>query len=540
MGSPRYFTLRWAPDASAYAFLSRDRGGEGTPSHTRVVVVDPVEGDLRTVGEASTGVAAVAWSGGSELLVRARSLAADRTSDRADWWGLDPDDGWKNLTEGMETVPEELLPVPGGAAGVAEGDLWRIDSERGAERLTEEWEASVRGIAWPASPRLPGGDPPGARRAPGGPIGLLVGARDGPEIRAARIEGSRLRDVKRIPVPEGAPRDVSFSNGAATFARSNDEGTWLGVTRGSIHSGAVDTIMTADRWLAEVEPGEARRLTYPGSDGEEQTAWIILPPGGEDEGPHPTVVSIYPGRTYGESAPGSVRLNRPVGIGALQLLASRGYAVLLPSVPLEERSHDGRPSLRDAVLPAVERAVDEGLADVDRLGAMGHSYGGYGVNHLVSQTDRFRAAVSSAGMSHLRSHYGTFDARARYGHISDPRAFQLATAGYYESGQGRMGAPPFEAPERYREASPLTYVDDVETPLLLIHGDQDFVAVQQAEMFFNELARAGKRVRLARYAGEGHTIHGRANVLDMWDRIFDWFDELLQKRPERPSGSSRS
>ncbi len=76
------------------------------------------------------------------------------------------------------------------------------------------------------------------------------------------------------------------------------------------------------------------------------------------------------------------------------------------------------------------------------------------------------------------------------------------------------------------KASPLTYVADVDTPLLMIHGDEDFVPIQQAEMFFTELLRRGNRARLVRYSGEGHTVSGRANVLDMWEQIFRWWKEF--------------
>lgn len=87
--------------------------------------------------------------------------------------------------------------------------------------------------------------------------------------------------------------------------------------------------------------------------------------------------------------------------------------------------------------------------------------------------------------------------------------------------------PPWEDMDRYVRNSPLTYVERVNTPILIIHGDQDPVPIQQAEEFFTALLRQGKRARFARYFGESHIIKGRANVLHRWNLTFEWFDEYL-------------
>jgi dipeptidyl aminopeptidase/acylaminoacyl peptidase len=73
--------------------------------------------------------------------------------------------------------------------------------------------------------------------------------------------------------------------------------------------------------------------------------------------------------------------------------------------------------------------------------------------------------------------------------------------------------------------------DKITTPLMLVHGDQDFIPIQQAEEFFTALYRQDKRARLMRYQGEGHTIAYRANVLDLWQRMANWLAETLASRP---------
>jgi len=76
--------------------------------------------------------------------------------------------------------------------------------------------------------------------------------------------------------------------------------------------------------------------------------------------------------------------------------------------------------------------------------------------------------------------------------------------------------------------SPLSYVDRIRTPVLLVKGEADFIPVQQAEEVFTALYRQGKRVRLVRYFGEGHTIAARANVLDLWRQFESWLKETMK------------
>jgi dipeptidyl aminopeptidase/acylaminoacyl peptidase len=96
-----------------------------------------------------------------------------------------------------------------------------------------------------------------------------------------------------------------------------------------------------------------------------------------------------------------------------------------------------------------------------------------------------------------------------------------------ERGVFRLGGPPQEQLERFRSGSPIVAANKVQTPLMLVHGELDFVPVQQAEEFFTALYRQDKRARLVRYQGEMHTIAGRANVLDLWKQIAAWLHETV-------------
>jgi dipeptidyl aminopeptidase/acylaminoacyl peptidase len=147
------------------------------------------------------------------------------------------------------------------------------------------------------------------------------------------------------------------------------------------------------------------------------------------------------------------------------------------------------------------------------------SYGGYCVNALVTQTSRFRAAISSAGVCDLVSAYGVLTENGDNPGI-----------GRAELGQRRMGGPPWEYPERYVENSPIFHLGRVETPLLLLHGALDISCpVSQAGEMFSGLRRLGKEVVLVQYLDEGHWP-GQwryANAVDYWQRVLDWLDSHL-------------
>ncbi len=96
-----------------------------------------------------------------------------------------------------------------------------------------------------------------------------------------------------------------------------------------------------------------------------------------------------------------------------------------------------------------------------------------------------------------------------------------------EKGMFNLGGPPWRFADKYAEDSPVMYAENVQTPVMLIHGDIDFVPIQQDEEFFTAMLRQDKRTAFVRYQGEWHTIANRANVLDLWTRISRWLQETL-------------
>jgi dipeptidyl aminopeptidase/acylaminoacyl peptidase len=257
---------------------------------------------------------------------------------------------------------------------------------------------------------------------------------------------------------------------------------------------------------------------------------MILPYGYQEGKRYPLLTWVYAGLVYGRRPPDYWGINSKVSLN-LQILAAHGYVVLLPSMPLAKEGLADDPMLRlqEGVLPAVQRLVDIGVADSDRLFLMGQSFGGFSVYGLVTQTQRFKAAISLAGLSDLVSLYGVFDARKRYTEFPQENLFQSSLL---ESSQIRMGNPPWKDWGRYTRNSPIFYVDRVQTPVMIIQGDMDYIAIQQGEEFFTALYRQGKRAEFVRYWGEGHTLQSPANIRDMWNRILAWLDEFSPKKKD--------
>ncbi len=265
--------------------------------------------------------------------------------------------------------------------------------------------------------------------------------------------------------------------------------------------------------------GSSRLIDWTSTDGEPLHGALLLPAGYETGKKYPLVVNVYGGSNLSESVH---RFGlRGSTVDNMQLLATRGYAVLLPDAPL----HTGTPmtDLFKTVMPGIDRAIALGIADPNRIGVMGHSYGGYSTLSLIVQSTRFRAAVASAGPANLVSLYGRLDA-----------AGNNMGVGWSETGQGRMEGSPWQYRERYIENSPLFYLDRVKTPLLIVQGRLDHaVPEEQSDQVFVGLRRLGREVEYARYAGEEHWqgTWSAANATDYWNRVLRWFDGHLKGEP---------
>jgi dipeptidyl aminopeptidase/acylaminoacyl peptidase len=173
------------------------------------------------------------------------------------------------------------------------------------------------------------------------------------------------------------------------------------------------------------------------------------------------------------------------------------------------------------VMPGVLELVKTGYVDEDNIGVQGHSWGGYQIAYMVTKTNLFKAAAGGAPVSNMISAYGGI----RWG-SGMSRMFQ------YEKTQSRLGASLWEAPMRYIENSPIFWADKVETPLLMLHNDQDAAVpwYQGIEMFV-ALRRLGKAAWLVNYNGEPHWPTTYANKRDWNIRLQQYFDHFLKGAP---------
>jgi dipeptidyl aminopeptidase/acylaminoacyl peptidase len=200
--------------------------------------------------------------------------------------------------------------------------------------------------------------------------------------------------------------------------------------------------------------------------------------------------------------------------------ASRGYLVFMPDV----RYRVGYPgqSALDAVVPGVLRLIQQGFVDEARIGVQGHSWGGYQIAYLVTRTNLFRAAAAGAPVANMTSAYGGIRWESGMS-----RMFQ------YERTQSRIGATLWEAPMRYIDNSPLFALDRVETPLLILHNDNDgAVPWYQGIELFVGLRRLGKPAWLVNYNGEPHWPSSTYAKRRDWNiRLQQFFDHYLLGAP---------
>jgi dipeptidyl aminopeptidase/acylaminoacyl peptidase len=163
-------------------------------------------------------------------------------------------------------------------------------------------------------------------------------------------------------------------------------------------------IWRANEWLREVKVGDAQLIAYTTTDGTPLNAWLLLPPSYSSGTKAPLVTIVYPGLVYGSKTPSSFSPYQS-DFEHPQLFAALGYAVLLPSMPPPKNPRDAHAlaELPRGVLPAIDAAIEKGYVDPDRVAVLGQSNGGFAVLGLITQTNRFRSAISSAGFSDLVS-----------------------------------------------------------------------------------------------------------------------------------------
>jgi dipeptidyl aminopeptidase/acylaminoacyl peptidase len=201
------------------------------------------------------------------------------------------------------------------------------------------------------------------------------------------------------------------------------------------------------------------------------------------------------------------------------VLAGQGYVVVKPSVDFET-GYPGEAWLK-GVTGAANKLIELGIADSARLGVHGTSYGGYATNLLVTQTNRFKAAINISGKVDLISFY------------TDSPRLGVRNITAAERQQDRIGATLWQQPQKYVAHSAIMFADRITTPLMLITGQQDSnVPSDNTREMYYALRRLGKEVVWVDYMNGGHG-GGTATTddfLDMYRRMVEFYDTKLKKK----------
>ena len=269
-----------------------------------------------------------------------------------------------------------------------------------------------------------------------------------------------------------------------------------------------------DDWLREVTLQPAERLTWTVSDGTEIEGWVIRPVGYRAGVSYPLILKIHggPHSAYGNTFFPTFHVLSASGFFVLYTnpRGSSGYGHAFQYATRGEWGIVDKEDYLSGVDAALEAYPD---ADASRLGVSGGSYGGFMTNWLTATTDRFQAAVTSRSITNWESWYGGSDAQG------------LTEYEFY--------GPPWERRDLYRRLSPISYVENVTAPTLIIHSENDYrTPIADGEQWFMALKKRGVPVEMVRYPRSSHGLSRTGEpwlLVDRLERIRSWFDHYLNR-----------
>lgn len=441
----------WSPDGARVAFVSTRHEERDFDAVSDIYVVDAVGGEPQRLTPSAGPSAAPSWS----------------------------PDGSRIAYAGSE------YPV-GGFDG-RNLSLWSVSSDPNTggepQRLTRDFDASISAMQ-------------------AGGIGVpLIWSKDGSEITFGAIDRGASH-LFRVPAGGGNPRKVFGGEERSVLSASaTPDGEHLAAVISRYDTPSAVIVVSAsgsdERQLTHLNEAlfsslrlsEPERLSFQGTDGGEFEGWLIRPIDAKPGERAPLLLDVH-GGPHGAWGPGF-----SYAMPFRQALAGQGWAILYIN-PRGSGSYGddfatyikagwGERDFPD-FMAAVDRVVEMGIADPERLAVTGVSYGGYMTNWIVGHTDRFKAAVSEACVSNLVSFYGTAD----IGSIFFDHQFE---------------GPWWEQLQRYLKLSPISYVDRITTPMLFLHNEGDLrCPIAQSEEMFVALRRQRKPVQFVRFPGGFH------------------------------------
>jgi len=516
--------LEWSPDGQRIAFLSRD--GEEPKSdplvmapnhHQRLWTIrpdydipEPVTPDGLTVWE-------YAWSPDSKHFACYYSTGSDDT----DWYR-----GQIGMVPAGGGDVRQLTNLTRQASALT----WSPDSSRLAF-MSGEWSDPCQGGGDVFILSLSGNDAEPRNLTPGIPFSpawcrwfpdgqrLLYTAWDGLTQQIGILnesDGTITPLVKDFVMSTFWPRLTTTADVRCFATTHTTQQHPYDVWFGEIIDGDASADINLKR-LTRLNPiaeetfalSPSEHISYPSSDGWRIDALFTLPFEHKSDAPPPLVVFVHGGPSWAWLD--------DIGSTWTQTLASAGYAVLRANI----RGSWGRGvAFADAVmydmggkdlqdlLDGVDYLVERGLVDGNRVAIGGGSYGGFMSAWAITQTPRFKAAIMSAGVSDFHS----FHAQSRI----------------FDWDMRFLGGNPLEHPELYRERSAITYAARVQTPTLIIHGEEDHdVPINQSHAFYRALRERNVPVEFVIYPREGHGLVEREHRKDCEARILLWLERYL-------------
>ncbi len=446
----------WSHDGNSFAAVASDLPFEQSWYSNRLVTFTADASDLQTIHQTGRQVAKPVWSpDGSQI-----SFLSSSWSDR----GINPGGVFVVTAEG--------------------GEARELSADHGASYSFSQWLDSERVVAVVQQDGLVGVSE----------INVRTGERSNLSLNEIGIvDGSTSLSIDSSGKAALIREDESDQMNVWTFGRS---GEWSRMTDFGDES--------------DFGNGQVEDVRWTGADGWKMQGLVIKPKGTTDPLPMITIVHGGPTQMVSHRYWPAYRFTG--------LLVAEGFAVFVPNyrgstgkgIEFSE-SNIGDMGGKDweDIQTGIDHCIKQGIADPERLGIGGGSYGGFITAWAVGQTDRFKAGVMIAGVSDWRSFHGR-------SYLSDWDSL------YYG------GADPWELDGLYKKFSPITYVKNVKTPVLITHGELDWdVPVEQGYIFYRALKDLGVETELVVYPREPHGLVERNHIIDHNERIIRWFKERV-------------
>ena len=453
-----------------------------------------------------------AWEDEGDILIQSveetesRNLTKDKVKPKE---GEKADDAAKNGDKEKKVRFSLNRFSPDGTELLAKTKkgLWLIDHKSGELEMVyefpeEEEEEEQRG--GPRRPSVVAWSPDGRH------LYMTYSAKDKWERGFTRYD-IKSRQMEDLIKDENLYRGLQMSKDGEKFFYSFSNGDLPNEYYGTDKDFTSRTPLTnLNPWVEERILTRSELIKYRDVDGKELYGILYYPVDFQPGKKYPLVCEIYERFFDNGFNPN------------MNIIANQGWFGLRPSVDLVI-GYPGEAWVK-GVTSAVNHLIERGLVDPEKVGVHGTSYGGYATSLLITQTDRFAAAINISGKVNIISFLGD---SPRIGHRN---------YGAAEAGQDRLGKTLWEAPFKYINHSAVMFADRIKTPHLLITGEGDWnvPAGNTREMYY-ALRRLGKECVWINYYNDGHGLGSAADeatYIDKWTRVIDWYKTHFEKADE--------